>query len=114
MGSAKLVWLVTGASRGFGLEIVRHALARGDSVVATARDPQAVRAALPGGGDALLPVALDVTDENQAGEAVEAGLARFGRLDVLVNNAGRGLLGAVEETTDAEARAVFDTMCSAC
>ncbi|GAA2809350.1 oxidoreductase [Crossiella cryophila] len=102
-------WFITGASRGFGLEIARQALERGDSVIATARDTAAVAAALPGFGERLLPVRLDVTDEAAAGQAVAAGLARFGRIDVLVNNAGRGLLGTVEEVTDAEVRAVFDT-----
>ncbi|GAB4054004.1 oxidoreductase [Catellatospora paridis] len=102
-------WFITGASRGFGLEIARQALERGDDVVATARDPQAVEKALPGFAEQLLAVALDVTDEQQARDAVEAATARFGGIDVLVNNAGRGLLGAVEEAADAEVRAVFDT-----
>jgi len=102
-------WFITGASRGFGVEIARQALDRGDNVVATARNPSAVEKALPGHEDRLLAVALDVTDEAQAREAVAAAVARFGRIDVLVNNAGRGLLGAVEEATDAAARAVYDT-----
>ncbi|GAA1384352.1 oxidoreductase [Catellatospora chokoriensis] len=102
-------WFITGASRGFGLEIARQALERGDDVVATARDPQAVEKGLPGFAEQLLAVALDVTDERQARDAVEAATARFGGIDVLVNNAGRGLLGAVEEAADAEVRAVFDT-----
>ncbi|MGO1054628.1 oxidoreductase [Crossiella sp. CA198] len=102
-------WFITGASRGFGLEIARQALERGDSVIATARDTTAVASALPGFGERLLPVPLDVTDEDAARHAVAAGLARFGRIDVLVNNAGRGLLGTVEEVSDAEVRSVFDT-----
>ncbi|AHH95291.1 oxidoreductase [Kutzneria viridogrisea] len=101
-------WFITGASRGFGLEIARQALDRGDNVVATARDPRAVDRAL-GGGDRLLAVPLDVTDERSAAAAVDAAMTRFCGIDVLVNNAGRGLLGAVEEATDAEVRAVFDT-----
>ncbi|MER7702447.1 oxidoreductase [Kitasatospora sp. NPDC097605] len=103
------VWFITGASRGFGLEIARRALADGDAVVATARDPKAVREALPDAGERLLAVALDVTDEAGVREAVAAAVERFGRIDVLVNNAGRGLVGAVEEASDEEARAVFDT-----
>jgi NAD(P)-dependent dehydrogenase (short-subunit alcohol dehydrogenase family) len=103
------VWFITGASRGFGLEVAREALDRGDSVVATARNPEAVESALPGFGDRLLAVPLDVTSEEQAKAAVAHAVERFGRIDVLVNNAGRGLLGAVEEISDAEARAVYDT-----
>jgi NAD(P)-dependent dehydrogenase (short-subunit alcohol dehydrogenase family) len=99
------VWFVTGASRGFGAEIVKEALARGNQVVATARKPEDI----PFSGDDVLALALDVTDENQARAAVDAAVQRFGRIDVLVNNAGRGLLGAVEEVSDSAARAVFDT-----
>ncbi|GGT41052.1 oxidoreductase [Streptomyces chromofuscus] len=103
------VWFVTGASRGLGLEIVKAALERGEQVVAAARSPRQVQEALPSGrADQLLVVPLDVTDQEQAQAAVKAALARFGGIDVLVNNAGRGLVGAVEETSDAEARAVFD------
>ncbi|WP_440089474.1 oxidoreductase [Streptosporangium sp. LJ11] len=102
------VWFVTGASRGLGLEIVKAALERGDSVAATARDPRAIEKALPGRPDNLLVVPLDVTDQGQADAAVKAAVSRFGGIDVLVNNAGRGLVGAVEETSDAEARGVFD------
>ena len=100
------VWFITGASRGFGLEIAQVALARGDAVVAAARDPRTVERAL-GTHERLLPVALDVVDAKQAAAAVDAALARFGRIDVLINNAGRGLLGAVEEATPEEVRAVF-------
>jgi NAD(P)-dependent dehydrogenase (short-subunit alcohol dehydrogenase family) len=102
------VWFITGASRGFGLEITREALSRGDSVVATARDPRAVLDAIPDADDRLLAVALDVSDPAQISAAVDAAIARFGRIDALINNAGRGLVGSVEETSDAEARAVFD------
>ncbi|MFC9915064.1 oxidoreductase [Streptomyces sp. NPDC127197] len=102
-------WFITGASRGFGLEIARQALERGDNVVATARKPQDVEDVLSRYGDRLLAVALDVTDEAQAGAAVEAAVERFGTIDVLVNNAGRGVLGAVEETSDAAIRSVYDT-----
>jgi NAD(P)-dependent dehydrogenase (short-subunit alcohol dehydrogenase family) len=102
------VWFITGASRGFGLEITRLALSRGDQVAATAQHPEAITEAIPDAGDALLTLPLDVTNASQATAAVSATVARFGRIDVLVNDAGRGLLGAVEEVSDAEARAVFD------
>ena len=101
-----LVWFITGASRGFGLEIARAALERGDAVVAAARDPHVVERAL-GRREQLLTVELDVTDERQAQAAVKAALTRFGQIDVLVNNAGRGLLGAIEEASAEEVRSVF-------
>ena len=102
------VWFVTGASRGFGAEIVGQALAAGHQVVATARDPRSVVAQFPEAGDQLLAVPLDVTDERAASAAVAAAVERFGRIDVVVNNAGRGLLSAVEEASDAAVRGVYD------
>ncbi|GAA3432816.1 oxidoreductase [Kutzneria kofuensis] len=100
-------WFVTGASRGFGFQIARQALDLGDNVVATARRPEEITAGTT--SDRLLALPLDVTDEAAAQRAVDAAVDRFGGIDVLVNNAGRGLLGAVEEATDAEVRAVYDT-----
>ena len=104
------VWFITGASRGFGLELTRQALEAGDAVVAAARRPETVREGLGDAAvsDRLLTVALDVTDPPAAQLRVEAAVGRFGRIDVLVNNAGRGIIGAVEEVSDAEARSVFD------
>ncbi|BBZ37701.1 oxidoreductase [Mycobacterium conspicuum] len=102
------VWLLTGASRGFGLEIARKILGQGDCVVATARRAGQIPAEFPDAGDSLLAVDLDVTNGDQAEAAVEAAVDKFGRIDVLVNNAGRGLLGAVEEASDAAARAVYE------
>ncbi len=102
------VWFVTGAARGIGLRIVEAALANGDAVVATSRDATSLRERFAG-NDALLPVALDVTDEKQAVTAVALALERFGRIDVLVNNAGFGLLGAVEEASADEVRRLYET-----
>ncbi|SON58677.1 3-oxoacyl-[acyl-carrier-protein] reductase FabG [Mycobacterium simulans] len=102
------VWFLTGASRGFGLEIARAILSQGDRVVATARHADQIRTQLPDAGDALLPVDLDVTNADQVTQAVKAAIDNFGGIDVLVNNAGRGLLGAVEEASDAAVRAVYE------
>jgi len=108
LASTTRVWFVTGAARGIGLRIVEAALAAGDAVVATSRDAASLRERFAG-NDALLPVALDVTDEKQAAAAVAAALERFGRIDVLVNNAGFGLLGAVEEASAEEVRRLYET-----
>lgn len=102
------VWFITGASRGFGVLTAQKALERGDFVVATARDPQTVIAAL-GEHPKLLALRLDVKLEAQAITAAQQAVARFGRIDVLVNNAGYGLLGAVEEASAEEVRAVYET-----
>lgn len=107
-GTAQKVWFITGASRGFGLLTAQKALARGDLVAATARDPQTVIAAL-GEHPNLLALRLDVKLEAQAITAAQQAVARFGRIDVLVNNAGYGLLGAVEESSGDEVRAVYET-----
>ncbi|MEU3479639.1 oxidoreductase [Streptomyces sp. NPDC033754] len=102
------VWFVTGASRGLGAEITREALDRGHCVIATARDASAVLRAYPQAPDGLLAVNADVTEPEQLTAAVEAGLAKFGRIDVVANNAGYGLVGAIEEISDKAARALFD------
>ncbi|MEW9530240.1 SDR family NAD(P)-dependent oxidoreductase [Microbispora sp. NPDC049125] len=98
------VWFITGASRGLGAHLTGEALRRGHQVVAAARRPEAVRESFSHAGDDLLTVALDVTREGQAADAAQAAIERFGRIDVLVNNAGSGLLGAVEESADDEVR----------
>lgn len=101
-------WFITGASRGFGGLIAAEALARGDNVVATARNASAITERF-GTPPNLLAVPLDVTDEPQAGAAVESAIARFGRIDILLNNAGFGLLGAVEEASAQEIQHVYAT-----
>ena len=102
------VWFITGASRGFGFEIAKAVLASGDKVVATVRSkPEQLAMALGNPSD-LLVTALEVTREEQAKEAVQKAIERFGRIDVLVNNAGYGLLSAVEEASDKEVRENYD------
>ena len=107
-GNFKRVWFITGVSRGIGALIAEAALADGNAVVAAGRNARAIVERL-GESVALLPVALDVTDEAQAKAAVEAAVQKFGRIDVLVNNAGFGLLGAVEESADKDVRRMYDT-----
>ncbi|CAD6526769.1 oxidoreductase [Paraburkholderia metrosideri] len=104
----KRVWFITGASRGIGALIAEAALADGNAVVAAARNVSSIVARL-GESAGLLPVALDVTDEVQAKAAVQAAMEKFGRIDVLINNAGFGLLGAVEESSDRDIRRMYDT-----
>ena len=104
----KKVLFVTGASRGYGGLIVEKALAAGHSVVATARNPRTL-IDLFGNHPDVLPLALDVTDEAQAHAAAMATIERFGRIDVLVNNAGYGLFGAVEEASAKEIEALYRT-----
>jgi len=94
----KRVWFITGAGRGMGVDIAKAALAAGNAVVATARDPEAVTDAV-GKADDLLAVKLDVTSHADAEAAVEAAVARFGRIDVVVNNAGNFNAGFFEELT---------------
>ncbi|MBD2468901.1 SDR family NAD(P)-dependent oxidoreductase [Nostoc sp. FACHB-145] len=103
------VWFITGASRGFGLEIARAALAAGDRVVATVRQKPAQLTATLDNHANLYVVQMDVTQEDQVQAAVKQGIARFGRVDILVNNAGFGMVGAIEEITDAEVRKQYDT-----
>lgn len=101
------VWFITGCSTGFGRALAERVLARGQRVVATARDRARV-ADLAGDDETLLALDLDVTDAGQIAAAVDAAMARFGRIDVLVNNAGYGYQAAIEEGVEAEIRAQFD------
>lgn len=103
------VWFITGASKGFGREFALAALGRGDRVAATARDVATLDALVAEHGDAVLPLRLDVTDRAQVFAAVEAAHTRFGRLDIVINNAGYGLFGAVEEITEQQLRDQLET-----
>jgi NAD(P)-dependent dehydrogenase (short-subunit alcohol dehydrogenase family) len=102
-------WFITGTSSGFGRAFAEHAIARGHNVVATARRVDSLASLVAQAPDRVLAVALDVDLAGAAEAAVAAAVARFGRIDVLVNNAGYGVVGALEETPDAELRAIFDT-----
>ncbi|TCO24523.1 NADP-dependent 3-hydroxy acid dehydrogenase YdfG [Kribbella steppae] len=104
----KKVWLITGAGRGLGVDIATAALASGHAVVATGRDPERVRAAV-GAHDDLLVLELDVTDPASVRDAVRDAVDRFGRIDVLVNNAGNFNAGFFEELSPEEFRAQLET-----
>jgi NAD(P)-dependent dehydrogenase (short-subunit alcohol dehydrogenase family) len=102
-------WLITGTSRGFGREWAIAALERGDRVAATARDVSSLDDLVAAHGDAVLPIELDVTDRDADFAAVAQAHEHFGRLDVVVNNAGYGQFGMVEELTEEEARGQIET-----
>jgi short chain dehydrogenase len=103
------VWFITGASKGFGREWAEAALERGDRVAATARRPQTLAALVDAYGDAVLTLQLDVTDRARDFAAVAEAAEHFGALDVVVNNAGYGHFGMIEELTEAEIRAQLET-----
>ncbi|PSL28937.1 oxidoreductase [Chitinophaga ginsengisoli] len=103
------VWFITGSSRGLGRSLTTAVLAKGDLVAATARNPAQLDDLVQKYGDNILPVQLDVTDYKQVYKAVEDTIAHFGRIDVLVNNAGFGIVGAAEAFTDEQVRSQFET-----
>ena len=105
----KPVWFITGCSTGFGRELAKALLARGYRAVVTARDPAKVADLVEGHAATALALALDVEKQPQIEAAVEAARRKFGRIDVLVNNAGYGYLAAIEEGDDADIRAMFET-----
>jgi NAD(P)-dependent dehydrogenase (short-subunit alcohol dehydrogenase family) len=107
--AAKKVWFITGSSTGFGLELAQQLLAAGEQVVATARRPEQLADLAEANPEHALVTALDVNDAASVKAAVDAAIARFGRVDVLINNAGYGLAGAVEEATEEEYMPVFET-----
>jgi NAD(P)-dependent dehydrogenase (short-subunit alcohol dehydrogenase family) len=103
------VWFITGTSKGFGRIWAEAALERGDRVVATARNADTLTPLAEAYGDLVLPLALDVTDKAAIDAAVKQAHEHFGRLDVVVNNAGYGLFGTIEEVTEEQARAQIET-----
>src|ERR1700677_1320645 len=102
------VWFITGTSRGFGRVWAQAALARGDRVVATARDIKTLAPLAERYGDLVAPLTLDVTDKAAVSAAIAFAHERFGRLDVVINNAGYGLFGTIEEVSESEARAQLE------
>jgi NAD(P)-dependent dehydrogenase (short-subunit alcohol dehydrogenase family) len=104
----KKVWLITGCSTGFGRELAREALLQGYRVVVSARNPQDVQDLVAGYPDTSLALALDVTNVQQIGNAVTQALAKFGQIDVLVNNAGIGYFSSIEEADEIEIRKMFE------
>ncbi|MBF4616441.1 SDR family NAD(P)-dependent oxidoreductase [Curtobacterium sp. VKM Ac-1376] len=103
------VWFITGSSRGLGRALVAHLLQRGDHVAATTRSSERLLTALDDVDTTnLLPLQVTLTDEEQVADAIKEATVRFGRIDVVVNNAGYGYLGAVEETSNSDVQAMFD------
>ncbi|MCE9560111.1 MAG: SDR family NAD(P)-dependent oxidoreductase [Armatimonadetes bacterium] len=103
------VWFITGSSSGFGRELVVQALANGDKVIATLRKPEVLSDFVAENPENLLALRLDVTRSEESTAAVQAGLDKFGRIDIVVNNAGYGLIGTIEEATDEQIQAQYDT-----
>src|SRR5271170_1726024 len=103
------VWLITGSSRGLGRALAEAVLARGHRLVATARNPKQLSDLVERYGDRVRAMALDVTDERAANAAVQSAVDAFGRLDVVVNNAGYGDLASIEDTTMTDFRAQIET-----
>src|SRR5688572_1466602 len=103
------VWFITGTSKGFGRVWTEAALARGDQVVATARDVKSLAPLVDRYGDRIAALPLDVTDRSAVFRTVAQAKERFGHIDVAVNNAGFGLFGAIEEISEAEARDQIET-----
>jgi NAD(P)-dependent dehydrogenase (short-subunit alcohol dehydrogenase family) len=102
------VWFITGASKGLGLTLAKQLLQQGQNVAATSRNIDDLKNAIGTNADNFLPLSVDITNENSVSTAVAQTVKHFGKLDVIVNNAGYGLTGALEELTDAESRQNFD------
>ncbi|WP_343521675.1 SDR family NAD(P)-dependent oxidoreductase [Pedobacter sp.] len=104
----KKVWFITGASKGLGLSLVNQLLKAGQSVAATSRNIDELKKAVNADTGKFLPLAVNLADEKNVEEAVQATIAKFGRIDVVINNAGYGIGGSIEELTDTETRNSFD------
>src|SRR5688572_17373905 len=107
--SEKKIWFITGTSSGLGRELAEEALAQGYRVVATARNPEVLKDVIENYPQTARAVKLDVTNLEEVKISVKEALEAFGRIDVLVNNAGYGLVGAIEEPSDAQIRQQFET-----
>lgn len=107
--NTKKVWFVTGASKGLGLTLVKRLLAEGHAVAATSRDIIELQKVISEENTSFLPLQVDLINENAIEDAISKSIAKFGKLDVVVNNAGYGQLGTLEEITDLESRQNFDT-----
>ena len=103
------IWFITGSSRGLGRSLTQAVLAKGDRVAATARNPEQLQELVDTYGDQILPIQLDVTNNAQIQQAVEKTVKHFGRIDVLVNNAGFGITGAAEAFTEEQVRSQLET-----
>lgn len=106
--TASKTWIITGASKGLGRALAQAALAAGDQVVAAVRNPDSVADLRTAHGDRVMSVAFDARDTSEAASLVEVAAERYGRLDVVVNNAGRAIVGAAEEVTDTQLRDLMD------
>lgn len=109
MTTARKTWFITGASSGFGNAFARHALSQGHNVVATARNVDKLEQLRLESPDRVLTVTLDVNRAGDADAAIAAAIERFGAIDVLINNAGYAIIGTIEETPEAELRAIMET-----
>lgn len=108
MKNDKKTWFITGTSQGIGLVLVKQLLAQGFNVVATARNADSVKKAVGSSSDQFLPLQVNLINEESVKEAVNSAIEHFGSIDYLVNNAGYGLIGGIEESSDVEVRANFD------
>ncbi|NDI97511.1 SDR family NAD(P)-dependent oxidoreductase [Flavobacterium sp. LaA7.5] len=106
--TAQKVWFITGASKGFGLEFVKQLLAKGDGVAATSRSLSQLKDAAKTDSPNFLPLEVNLVDEQSVSKAIADTLAKFGKIDYVVNNAGYGIAGSLEELSDEEARQNFD------